>query len=191
MLMISKMKFSILLSISLSVLLTGCFFSSNKMQTAKDNLIIDKNAPYWLNDSKVIGYITQIGVAKNIDKKRFSFNRQKALLDARYKLTRKLYIKTQDIYNTYEKENDNKSSFDKDIKNISQQVSLQSIKKSKVINSWLSPNNTLYIQVSIKSSIVAKNIQKKSKSLFNKNKGLYTNFLSNEAFIKISKRLEY
>jgi hypothetical protein len=160
------------------------------MQTVKKNLIIEENAPYWLNDSKIIGHITQIGVAKNIDKKRFSFNRQKALIDARYKLTRKLYIKTQDIYTTYEKK-DNKSSFDKDIKNISQQVSLQSIKESQIINSWISPNNTLYMQVSIKSSIVAKNIQKKSKSLFNKNKGLYTNFLSNEAFIQISKKLEY
>jgi putative methionine-R-sulfoxide reductase with GAF domain len=79
---------------------------------------------------------------------------------------------------------------DKDIKKFTEHISLKSLTYSKVINTWISEDKELYVQLAVDSNTVATQIQNTSKLLFDVNKMLYQYFLSNRANKEIIQYLE-
>ncbi len=185
------MKKTLLLSIVISLLLGGCFypFSSNT-ETPKKEVILPADSPTWLINPKKRGYVTQIGATANIDKEEFNFHRQKALINASHNLTKKIYIKVLKLYRDYEEETNDALTYDKDIKKFAEHISLKSLTHSKIVNTWVSSDNKLFIQISVASHVITEQIQNNSKLLFKVNQTLYKNFLSNRAKKDISIMLE-
>ncbi len=186
------MKKTLFLSIIVSVLFSGCFypFSSKTVTTPKKEVSLPANSPSWLINPDKKGYITQIGATTEIDKKEFNFHRQKALINASHNLTKKIYINTLKLYRDYEEETNDALTYDKDIKKFAEHISLKSLTHSKIINTWISSDNQLFVQISVPSDIVTEQIQNNSKLLFKINQNLYKNFLSNRAKKDIGLMLE-
>lgn len=191
------MKKTLFLSIILAFFYSGCFsvpninpFSKEEKKVEKKEIQIPKDAPSWVFEAKMPGYITQLGVATNIDKKEFDFHRKKALINASHKLTKKIYVRTLKLYKDYEEEKEKASTYDKDIKKFSEHISLKSLTHSRIKNIWVSKDNQLFIQIAVESDIVTKQIQNTSKLLFDVDQDLYRAFLSNRAQKDINKILE-
>ena len=184
------MKKTLLLSILISFLLGGCFYPFSTFTTQKKEVVLPKNGPEWLINSKKEGYLTQIGITNNIDKKEFDFHKKRALIKASHKLTKKIYIKVLKLYKDYEGKTNDALIYDKDIKKSAEHISLKALTHSKLINTWVSPNNELFVQISVASDIVTELIQNNSKLLFKVNQNLYKNFLSNRAKKEINIILE-
>ncbi len=186
---------TLFLSIFLSLFFTGCFsisslnpFSSSKEE--KKEIEIPSDAPSWLQKRNIKNHIEALGLTKNIDKKELQFHTKKALIGASHNLTKKIYAKTLYLYKAYLEKLDNPHVFDKDIKKFAEHISLKSLTHSKIINSWISSDNELFIQLGVDSNIVAEQIQQSSKLLFDVDKKLYQNFLSNRSKKDIIKYLE-
>lgn len=185
------MKKTLFLSILISLLFSGCFYPfTSETNPPKKEIALPKNAPNWVYEPRIHGFVTQLGVTTNINKKEFNFHRQKALIHASHNLTKKIYIRTQKLYKDYEEEKGKASTYDKDIKKFSEHISLKSLTHSKIKNSWISENNQLFIQIAVESDIVADQIQNTSKLLFDVDRDLYRAFLSNRAHKDINKVLE-
>lgn len=195
------MKKTLFISIIVSLFFSGCFsfqslnpFSSKEKELEKKEIEIPDDAPLWLNERKIKNSISAIGlsVTKKIklEKEEFSFHRQKALISASQNLTKKIYLKTLNLYKNYLEKLDNPKVYDKDIKKFAEHIALKSLTHSKIINNWLSDENRLFVQIAIDSEIVANQIQNSSKLIFDVNRSLYTEFLSNRAKKDIIKELE-
>lgn len=190
------MKKTLFLSISIFIFFNACIstqaldpFSSPQKELKKEIEIPD-DSPSWLNKRQIKNQITALGLSKSIGKKESDIYVQKALIGASHNLTRKIYIKTMILFKEYLEKTSNNKVFEKDIKKFSEHVALKSLTHAKVQNRWISPNNQLFIQLGVDSITVAEQIQQASKLLFEVNKNLYTNFLSNRAKKDIIKRVE-
>ena len=192
------MKKTLLLSAILVFLFNGCFFStiekinpfSKTTSKTKKEIQIPDNAPTWLLEKKLKNNISAIGVSKIVDKNELEFYKQKALIGASHNLTKKIYVKTVNIYKAYLSMLDDPKVFDKDIKKYAEHVSLKSLKQSKLKNSWIESEKRYFVQIAVESSIIAKEIQNSSKKLFDVNKQLYHGFLSKRAYEDTIKYLE-
>ena len=191
----------IILSVSIAILFSACFsvqtlnpFSSEKKVLEKKEIEIPSNAPKWLEEKSLKNHISSIGLSvtkkDNLDEEEFIFHRQKALISASQNLTKKIYLKTLNLYTNYLEKLDNPNVYDKDIKNFAEHIALKSLTHSKIVNNWLSDENKLFVQIAVDSEIVANQIQNTSKLIFDVNKSLYTEFLSNRARKDIINDLE-
>ena len=196
-----KMKKTLFISILFIVFFAGCFststlnpFSSEEKESVQIKEIeIPDDAPLWLVEKKIENNISSIGFSettKKLDKSELEFLKQKALISASQNLTKKIYFKTIKLFKDYVEKLDNPNIFDKDIKKFAEHISLKSLTYSKIVNTWASSNDKLYIQIAVDSITVAEQIQHTSKLLFDVDKKLYQNFLSNRAKKDIIKELE-
>lgn len=181
-------KKSVFLIFVIVLVFTGC--SQKSATVEKKEVSIPKNAPSWVYEQKLKNHVVAVGVTKNLKKEELQFHKQKALINAGHNLTKKIYIKTINIYKAYLKTLDNPKVFEKDIKKFAEHISLKSLTHSKIKKSWLSENNELFVNIGVDSNIVAEQIQNTSKLLFNVDKKLYHAFLSNRANKDIVKYLE-
>ncbi|WP_421715763.1 hypothetical protein [Arcobacter arenosus] len=191
------MKKNILFILVSTFLLTGCFsvsslnpFSDSKKKVEIEEIEIPSNAPAWLIDNKIKNNITAIGFVKEIKEENLDFYKQKALIGASNNLLKRIYSKTGRLYKAYTEKLDNPKVFDKDIKKFAEHISLKSLTYSKVVNTWISEDKELYVQLAVDSNTVATQIQNTSKLLFDVDKMLYQYFLSNRANKEIIQYLE-
>lgn len=190
------MKKTLFVSILVAVVFSGCFSVSKLNPFSKDSKsskgehTLPDNAPNWVYESYKKGFITQNGVAYNIDEKELTFHKQKALINASHNLTKKIYIKTKEFYINYEDKKDVSPAYDKDIKKFSEHIALKALTHSKIIDSWVSDKNSLFLRIAVDSKIVTKQIQQTSKLLFKVDQNLYRNFLSNRAEKDINNELQ-
>lgn len=181
-------KRNLLLIFVTILIFTGC--SKKSVNLEKKEISIPEDAPSWVYDQRLKNHVTAIGITKNFKKEQLQFQKQKALINAGHKLTKKIYIKTMKIYKKYLDSLENPKIFEKDIKKFAEHISLKSLTHSKIKNSWLSKNKELFISIAVDSNIVAEQIQHASKLLFDVDKNLYHAFLSNRAKKDIVNLLE-
>ncbi|RXK12640.1 hypothetical protein CP965_08660 [Halarcobacter mediterraneus] len=180
---------------SILFVFSGCFslsslnpFSENK--ETKNFIEIPDNAPAWLKNIKDENYISTFGVSKIKKNDDLKFTKKKALIFAGNRLSQEIYSKTLRFYKDYEESLTNSNLFDKDLEKLAKEVSIKSLSKSIIKNTWIDENKVLYVKISISSDFVAQEIQSGSKQLFKVDKDLYSNILSNRAKEKIIKYLE-
>ncbi|WP_417327938.1 hypothetical protein [Halarcobacter sp.] len=189
---------NLLAIISLTFIFSGCFSLSSLNPFSDDEEIVKEvkptktpeDAPIWvkeINEKNSIS-IVAFSYIKNGDVK--EFDKKRTLLIASNKLSKKIYLKTIEYYKEYEQKLDNPMTFDQDLKNIAEQISLKAVSKSKIKNSWLSKDNRLFVKLSVDSDFVATLIQNESKNIYKVNKTLYKNILSNRAKTLLIEYLE-
>jgi len=168
---------------------SGCFsissinpFSDNG-DTNKESKItkIPENAPKWIKEPHEKNYVCIVGFSYIKGTKVEEFDKKRTLLNASNKLSNKIYLKTINYYKEYEKKLDNPVTFHKDLQNIAKQISLKSISKGTIKDSWLSNDNRLYVRLAVESEFIAQQIQIDSKKIFKVDKTLYKHILSNRA----------
>lgn len=191
----------IILSTSIAIFFTACFstqklnpFSDKEKVFKKKEIEIPSNAPKWLKERSLKNQVSSIGLSvtkkDSLEKEDFAFHRQQALISASQNLTKKIYFKTTTLYKNYLEKLDNANVFDKDIKKFAEHIALKSLTHSNIVNHWLSQENKLFVQIAVDSQIVANQIQNTSKLIFDVNKSLYREFLSNRARKDIINELE-
>lgn len=189
---------NLLAIISLTFIFSGCFSLSSLNPFSDDEEIVKEvkptktpeDAPIWvkeINEKNSIS-IVAFSYIKNEDVK--EFDKKRTLLIASNKLSKKIYLKTIDFYKEYEQKLDNPMTFDQDLKNIAEQISLKAVSKSKIKNSWLSKDTRLFVKLSVDSDFVATLIQNESKNIYKVDKTLYKNILSNRAKTLLIEYLE-
>ncbi|RXK05807.1 hypothetical protein [Halarcobacter bivalviorum] len=184
-------------SIYLIVLFSGCFsvsslnpFSDDTEETQKKQVVISDNAPIWIKNPNEKNYISVLGYSFLKQKEVSDFDKKRTLLNASNNLSKKIYKQVVTYYKEYEEKLDRPSGFDKDIHNIAEQISLKALSKSKIKDSWLSEDNTLFVKIAIDSDFVATQIQNESKNIYKVDETLYKNVLSNRAKALLIEYLE-
>lgn len=175
------MKRTLFLLITFALVFTACSFSKKPQVVQKKQIEIPTNAPKWVYENTLKNHMVAPGVTKDLNEKELAFQKQKAMINAGHNLTKKIYVKTVNLYKAYLEKLNNPKIFEKDIKKFAEHIALKSLTHSKIKNNWISPENDLFVQVGVDSNIVAEQIQYSSKLLFGADKNLYHNFLSNRA----------
>lgn len=166
---------------------SGCFSLSslNPFSDSKDEeeneIIIPDNAPLWLKKEEYNKTFFAIGVSTKIKPSNLKFYKQKALINAGNNLSRKIYIKTINIFKKYLEKTSNDKIFENDIKKHAKEVSLKILNITKIKGFWQSPQNELFTLIEVPTVEIAEEIQLESKKLFKVNYTLYENILSNRA----------
>jgi len=175
-------------------LFSGCFSASSlnpfSDDTKEATLPIPKDAPKWVHNSKERNYISVVSFSTIKNSEVTEFDKKRVLLHAGNTLSQKIYLKTKKFYKEYEKNLDNPKVFEKDVQNIAKQISLKSLSKSKIKDSWLSKDNRLFVRIVVESDFVANEIQTESKNIYKTNEILYKNVLSNRAKASLIQDLE-
>ncbi len=183
-----KKTFSLLILVIFSF--SGCFSFLNFWENKKSEISIPEDSPNWVNNPQVKGYMTQLGVAKNIKSEDYKFHREVALINGKQNLIKKIYLKTKIILNEYSKNEKNSAIFEKDINSIAKQVALRSVDDVKVVNSFKSKDDILFLHLILKPSSVLSNIVIESKKFFKVNKLFVQYFSDEKSKQKIIKILE-
>ncbi|RXJ75288.1 hypothetical protein CRV03_13465 [Arcobacter sp. F155] len=189
---------NLLAIISLTFIFNGCFSLSSLNPFSDDEEIvkevkptkIPEDAPSWVKEINEKNSISIVAFSYIKDGDVKEFDKKRTLLIASNKLSKKIYLKTIEYYKEYEQKLDNPMTFDQDLKNIAEQISLKAVSKSKIKNSWLSKDNRLFVKLSVDSDFVATLIQNESKNIYKVNKTLYKNILSNRAKTLLIEYLE-
>jgi hypothetical protein len=173
------MKKTFFLLILIIFSFSGCFSFLNFWETKKSEISISSDSPDWVNNPQVKGYITQLGIAKNIKSDDYNFYREIALINGKQNLIKKIYSKTKIILNEYSKNEKNSAIFEKDINYIAKQVALRSVDGIKVVNSFKSRDDILFLHLVLNPNNVLSNIVTESKKFFKVNK-LFIQYFSDE-----------
>ena len=189
---------NLLAIISLTFIFSGCFSLSSLNPFSDDEETvkevkptkIPEDAPIWVKEINEKNSISIVAFSYIKDGEVKEFDKKRTLLIASNKLSKKIYLKTIDFYKEYEQKLDNPMTFDQDLKNIAEQISLKAVSKSKIKNSWLSKDNRLFVKLSADSDFVATLIQNESKNIYKVDKTLYKNILSNRAKTLLIEYLE-
>jgi hypothetical protein len=147
-----KLYIGLVLTISL---FSGCFNNQNNINTnykyISDEL---QNAPKWVLNPKIEGYIADVGSAKKNRWDDINLQREEAISNARDNLAKQIRVKidsSSKLFRKYTNTDDN-SELNKSFKQISSQTVLEILKGSKVYDIWISTHGTLYVLMIVESN---------------------------------------
>jgi hypothetical protein len=149
-------------------------------------------APQWVIAPYMEGTVVALGVAGPNAGNDYSFQVEEAVADGRTKLARRIEVKVKTMFKQFKATTgaQNKGTYDKATSSVSKQVSNQTLKGTKMINSWINKQKTLFVLVGIDSEEVAKMTDAQTKSSFKNDKALYQEFKSKKAFDELDKELQ-
>ena len=179
-------RFISIIGISL-LLFSGC---ANKEAVKKVNRceIDGANAPEWVcNGGNIKGMITGVGSAE-ASPLGFNFQRTEAIAAARDEIARKISIKVKNIFKRFESTTGLKKDLtaEKAIENVSKQIANETLRNSKLLKLWKSPNGTIYVLVGMPKDEVTNSI----KTSIESKKALYQKFLAKKAWENLDKEIE-
>lgn len=196
------MKKTLLLSILIAFIFSGCFSFSSLNPFSSDEEIKEGNtkkielngnipdgAPQWIKEPYMTGFVTSLSSAKIKDNTNLSFDRKRALHKAGLSLVKNIYSNTKKLYIDYAKKTNSLKDKEEQIKKLAEHISLKALTKSTDKKSWIDSDKSFYILIGVETDFVIEQIQKSSKLIFESNDLLYESFLSNKAQKDIRKRL--
>lgn len=186
------------LTLGITVLFSGCSiwgFSFNfnfwgDEEDTKKELVIPENSPTWLKDISKKSFFSSLGVASRLEKDKPEFQNKRALINASNNILKNIYQKSYLVFKEYEEEFDIQTSYNKDLKNLSQDIALKSLKKAKRTNFFISKDKTLFLEITLDEKIVLEYIQNGAKTLYKDNKNLNNFFFSEKGKEKILENLK-
>ena len=165
---------------------SGC--ANKEIQKVNSCQIDGANAPEWIcNGGNVKGMITGVGSAE-ITPLGFSFQKTEAIAAARDEIARKISIKVKNIFKRFEATTGVKKDLtvEKAVENVSKQLSNETLRNSKLLKLWKSPNGTLYVLVGMPKDEVKNSI----KASIESKKALYQKFLAKKAWENLDKEID-
>ena len=167
-----------------TMLFTGCG-SSNKSITPKapQCQIDGTSAPVWVcnGGANMEGGVFAVGSAQKTPLG-IGFQRQEAMAAARDALSRQISIKVKNMFKSYMSSTGvgNAQTAERVATSVSKQLAYQTLRNSKLLNTWISPKGTMFVLVGIKGSI--KNAVKQAvKTTFHNDQALWQEFKAKKA----------
>ena len=151
--------FVMLLILAFGILLnTGCSSKNPNIQIDDKKSILN-NAPEWVGDPKLDGYIVEVGSATSNSKGDISFQRAEAMADARDNLARLLKIEIKNRIDAQKGKDDNGDLTEQHTHTSTQLVELM-IRNSTQQKLWVAENGQMFILVGIEKNTLESNINK-------------------------------
>ena len=147
------------------IFFSGCA-SKNEINHQQICQIDGTSAPSWIcNGGEVKGMITGIGSAKP-SPLGFSFQRTEAIAAARDNIAREISIKVKNVFKRFEESSGvGKNTLnERVIQNVSKQLSYETLRNSKLLKLWKSPNGTIYVLVGMPKEEIVNNFKTEIKA---------------------------
>lgn len=185
-------KFKILLVIAfVGNLFVGCAGTNPNVSSSNTNHEL-KDAPKWVMNPFVKGYITELGSASKNAGNDFSFQREEAMANARDNLAKQISTKTSNMFKSFKAATGSGTSatFDKSSETVSKQIASQTLSGSRVQDTWISNSGTLYILMVLDTKAVENMMEESVKTSFKNDKALYQKFFASKAQGELTSELE-
>lgn len=186
----------LLFSLLITIFFSGCsFFSfslnpfdwfSSEEESSKKEIVVPKDAPTWIKNNENKMFLKVVGASPRFEKDSNEFQKKRVFLNASNKLLKKIYKDSYNLLNSYEEEYEITNTYNKDVKNLSKKIALRSLREAKNTNSYLTKNQTLFIEISIEKQKIIKILQEEVKNLYKDDKNLQEFFFEKKALNKIS-----
>ncbi len=167
-----------------TMIFTGCG-SSNKSVTPKapQCQMDGASAPIWVcnGGENMKGGIFAVASAQK-SPLGISFQRQEAMAAARDEISRQINIKVKNMFKSYMSSTGtgNAQTAERVATSVSKQLSYQTLRNSKLLNTWISPKGTMFVLVGIKGSI--KNaVKQAAKTTLHNDEALWQEFKAKKA----------
>lgn len=172
-----KIKTTILTGLTGLLILTGCDNTPQPQSIAITKCVIDgAKAPKWVCNSIDTNKTVYAVGSAFISPLGFNFQKTEAISKARDEISRKGTVLIENMIKKYYESTGGKNNQanQRDIVNVSKQLSKSALNNSKMITLWLSPKKTMFVLVgidrkNIQKAVTKKNIAKISAKLAQKN----------------------
>ena len=167
-----------------TMLFTGCGSSNKSIIPKAPQCQIDgTSAPVWVcnGGANMEGGVFAVGSAQKTPLG-IGFQRQEAMAAARDALSRQISIKVKNMFKSYMSSTGvgNAQTAERVATSVSKQLAYQTLRNSKLLNTWISPKGTMFVLVGIKGSI--KNAVKQAvKTTLHNDQALWQEFKAKKA----------
>jgi len=182
---------------NLLAVVTSCFMiiGCSQDKVSVDTTYISpklKNAPKWVTLPQVDGFIAEIGSASQNAGDDFNFQREEAMSNARENLAKQIEIKVNTMFKSFNASTGSGKNtiFDKSIEQVSKQIASKTLFGSRVKDTWISKNGTLFVLMVIDTKVIEDYMEYAIKTSFNNDRGLHRRFLASKAQKELKKELE-
>ena len=181
------MKYVYIVALAVVLMIAGC--SSKDLGNVSNDL---KGAPQWVFNPSVEGSIASMGSAPRNAGNDFSFQRQEAMANARDELARQMEVKVSNMFKSFKASTGSgeDATFDRSAENVSKQIASKSLQGTRPINTWVSPNGTMFIHMIIDTDSVIEVMDKVAKTSYKNDKAIYQKFLAKKAQDELKEELE-
>lgn len=156
-----KLLTTTMMALGLSVVMfgtTGCSSKNPNIQIDDKKSILN-NAPEWVGDPKLDGYIVEVGSATQNSKDDIGFQRAEAMADARNNLAKLLKIEIKHRLES-QKNKDDKGELTERHEHTSTQIAEVMVRMSTQQKIWVAENGQMFLLVGIEKSTLDSNINK-------------------------------
>jgi hypothetical protein len=171
--------------------ITGCSSAEPKVSVVNENSEL-YNAPRWVMQPEVEGYVAAVGSASQNAGNDFGYQREEAMADARSNLAKQIALKVDAMFKTYKAATGSgkDATFDKSSSSVSKQIASQTIIGSRIKDTWISKSGSMYVLMVVDTENVANMMEHAVKTSFKNNKAMYQQFLASKAQGELDKELE-
>lgn len=168
----------------------GCSTKAKKI----DNEALEKefkNAPAWVLDGKLKDQLSAVGSAK-IGKGGIQFARTEAVAQARSELARQVSVKVKALVNNFIQQTGmgGSQTVDSLSKQVSKQVSDETLAGSRQEDTWISPSSDFYALVVLETAAVKASVKKQIMSSYQKDEAKWHEFKAGNANAELDKEIE-
>lgn len=183
-------KILLIIFMSACLVSTGC----SKKVTKVDNKALSdefKNAPSWVFNSELKGVTSAVGSAK-IGKAGMQFAKTEALAQGRGELARQLSLVVKDLVNNFAEQTglESTQTIDKLAKQVSKQVSNETLIGSRQKDIWISPSSELYVLVIMDQDMVKNMIRNAVQSSYKNDDARWQQFKAQKGNEELDKEIE-
>ena len=191
----SKFIKTVMISAATVALMTGCSSKEAPAKTKVEQQYVDpelQGAPKWVMMPFVEGAVAEVGSAPRNAGNDFSFQREEAMADARDNLAKQIAVKVNNMFKSYKSSTGSagQATFDRSSERVSKQIASQTLKGTRVKDTWISRSGTFYVLMIIDTDSVAKAMDQAVKTSFKNDKAMYQKFLASKAQGELNKELE-
>jgi len=172
------------------IVAVGCSKKASKI----DNKALSdefKNAPEWVLDGTKEGFFSSVGSA-TIGKSGIQFARTEAMAQGRSELARQISLKVKDLVNNFTQQIGPGTDYtvDKLSKQISKQVTNETLNGSKQKDLWISPSSDLYVLMVIDPDIIKRSVRNHVMSSYRNDDAKWQQFQANNGSEELDKEIE-
>lgn len=169
------------------IFFSGCA-TKNELQKQQVCQINNVDAPNWVcTGGNIKGMITGVGSASS-SPLGFNFQRTEAISAARDEIARQISIRVKNIFKRYEANTGTGKNVvsEKAVENVSKQLAYETLRNSKLLKLWKSPDGTIYVLVGMPKNEIVNNI----KTSLEDKRAFYQQYLAKKAWKNLDKEID-
>lgn len=184
-------------SITCFILLIACAFllyacGTSAVRVDNEDLAEEfENAPEWVLSGPAEGEVSAVGSA-TIGKAGDQFARNEALAQARSELAKQISLKVKDLFNNFTQQTGigSEQTSDKMVKQITKQVTNETLSGSKLKEIWISPSKKMYVLVAIDSALVKQSVREGLRTSYQNDEARWQEFQAKNGNAELDREIE-